>query len=252
MEFLGTAAVKKQSSLNKKIFHCHPTRFPARIVEPLVWDDVVRVLSNEELAGKLIEKAQSAHKKNAYIADSDKLRQKICGVEEQLEALVEHLSKIPKAVSPAPIFAQMERLGSIRDQLQKDLVKITSSGDYTDAPASLCDYQTYLKTICTVLHEVALPEEKNALIKALVHKIELFPDRICIHYVVGESQISIRTERFEESNGQRKDAKTTKIKGGNNVGGESQLLSDHGSKRELTNGEGGSRTPDLWVMNPPL
>jgi site-specific DNA recombinase len=177
-------AVKKQASLNKKIFNCTPTRFPARIVEPIVWQEIVKLLSNETYGVALIEQANLAHKKNSKVTEVDRLRNKIKGVDDQLGALAEHLSKIPTGISPAPIFTQMQSLTTLKMGLQKDFERLQVSGDFCDKPASLKDYQSYIKVLCTVLHDIALPEEKAALIRALVHRIEVFPDRVKVKFLV--------------------------------------------------------------------
>lgn len=54
-------ATKRQACLNKKIMACQPTRIGARKLEPRVWDEVMKLLTESALARDWIERAQSVH-----------------------------------------------------------------------------------------------------------------------------------------------------------------------------------------------
>ncbi len=54
-------SVKKQAALTRKLFNCSPTRFPAKIVEPLVWQEVDRLLQSDTAAKGMIELAEKRH-----------------------------------------------------------------------------------------------------------------------------------------------------------------------------------------------
>lgn len=235
----GTA-VKKQASLTRKIFNCSPTRFPARILEPLVWQEIEKLLQGETLANQIIEQAHKIHKNNSHVSDCDKLRNKVRGVDDQLSVLAEHLSKIPRTVSPTPIYTQMERLGRMKADLQKEYEKLQFSGDFIDRPASIKDYKSYIKVLCTILHSIALPEEKSALVKALVHRIEVFPDRIKLHFLVSETQIHSHLIFFSDKVQRKKSTEVT-----NNINQKDLYTIQKkflvtSSKKELKSGAGGS------------
>ncbi|MCX6125600.1 MAG: recombinase family protein [Proteobacteria bacterium] len=231
----GTAA-KKQACLTRKIFNCAPTRFPARIAEPLIWQEIEKLLRSESLATQIIAQAHDVHKNSARVTDCDKLRSKVRGVEDQLTSLAEHLSKIPKTVSPTPIYTQMEHLGRVRGDLQRELEKLQASGDFIDRPASLKDYRSYLKVLCTILHGIALPEEKSALVKALVHRIEVFPNLLKLHFLVSETPIQLALDFFSKKIERKKLREVT-----NNTAQKIETL-DHkkilvqSSKKELKSG----------------
>ena len=67
--------------------------------------EVTRVLSQPALAEALIEQAKLLHARQDNHQKADHLRNKAHGITEQLEALAEHLSKIPKGLSPALVLA---------------------------------------------------------------------------------------------------------------------------------------------------
>ncbi len=75
--------------------------------------------------------------------------------------------------------------------LVRELQKLQSAHDYVDRPASLKDYKNFSNSceiFCTKLHYLM---KKSALLKALIHKIELFPDRLKLHFLVSEAPVQI-------------------------------------------------------------
>lgn len=180
-------AVKRQAFLNKKIFKCEPHRIQAKKLEPQVWNQVIQLLSNPEVAAFLVEKAKVVHNTHAHITETDKLRNKIAGIEEQIEALAEHLTKVPKGVSPAPIFSQMQRLETLKVTAKQELEEIARSSGYTDMPVGLKDYKAYLVTIQDFLGLAETTDLKAKIIQRLVHKVEVLPAAFRIHYYVGKT-----------------------------------------------------------------
>lgn len=175
-------AVRKQAGLSKKVYNCRPIRFPARIIEPLVWDRVVKLISNADMAKKLLEEANVVHESQANVLESDRLRKQLRSLESQLDTVAEHLTKIPTAVSPVPIFNQMEKLQKEKDGLIKNLETLLITGDCKDVPAPLKDFDQFLQTIKSYL-TVDLPAEAKAkIVQHLVHRVEIFPDKI--HYTL--------------------------------------------------------------------
>jgi hypothetical protein len=127
----------------------------------------------------------------------------------------------------------MQSLTTLKMGLQKDMEKLQASGDFCDKPASLKDYQSYLKVLCTVLHEIALPEEKSALVKALVHRIEVFPDRVKVKFLVGEIPIQRELDYFAKQDEEKKLKEVTRNKGINVRNPGAKFFLVRGSKREL-------------------
>jgi len=101
------------------------------------------------------------------------LRSKIRGIEEQIEVLAEHLAKIPKGLSPTPIFSQMEKLEVLKKTAAEELDDILRSGVRSEPPTALRDYQTYLAQIRQLLSISDSPELPTKIIQRLVHRIEV-------------------------------------------------------------------------------
>lgn len=138
-------ATKRQAYLNQKVFHCEPHRVLAKKLEPAVWEDVVQLLSNPDLAQAVIQEAHVIHGSQAHLSEADRVRTKIRDIELQIEAVSEHLTKLPKEMSPAPIFAQIHKLDQLKAQSQKELDQVQQTGANLDLRAALKDYATFLK-----------------------------------------------------------------------------------------------------------
>ncbi len=191
-------AVKRQAFLNKKIFHCEPHRIQAKKVEPLVWEKILDLLTDPKVAAGLLENAKTIHKRDSNVSETDKLRAKIEGLNEQLEALAEHLSKVPKGVSPAPIFSQMQKLETLKSEAKAELERFARSGANCDVPVPLKDYHTYLSMIRSVLNLAADSDLKQKIVERLIYKVEVLPKAVNIHYYVGQSHF-VPIDQGEES-----------------------------------------------------
>jgi hypothetical protein len=114
-------ATRRQACLNQKIFDHEPRRVLAKILEPKVWDRVAALLSDPSYSQILIDSALATFKNENRAQDTDRLRSKIRGIDDQIQALAEHLAKIPKGLSPTPIFAQMKKLEALKKAGQEEL-----------------------------------------------------------------------------------------------------------------------------------
>jgi hypothetical protein len=161
-------------------------RILAKTVETHVWEKVQGLLSQPRMAEYLITKAKEKHQNQAHITEQDRLRNKLSGILEQIDDLAEHLSKIPKGISPIPIFDQMRKLESLKSETEKEIGVLSRSGVVVDEPSPLKDYQAYLSAISKMgeLPDSALLKSK--IIKLLIAKIELLPAGFKLHYFVGK------------------------------------------------------------------
>jgi site-specific DNA recombinase len=180
-------ATKRQAYLNKKIFKCEPPRIQAKKLEPLVWEEITKLLTDPDFSKSLIDEAQKIHEETNHVPEADKLRNKICGIEEQIEALAEHLSKIPKGVSPTPVFNQMQKLESVKQESQRDLEAMARLGYTKDEPAPFKDYQAYLTAVRNLLSFADAPDLRAKITQRLVQKVEILPTSFRIHFYVGKS-----------------------------------------------------------------
>lgn len=227
-------AMRKQAFLNKKIFSCKPHRFSATNIEERVWAVIEQILSNPELAESIISEAHEIHAKRNRLTELERLESKIKGVSEQLDALGEHLSKIPKTVSPAPIFKQMERLEEIKGALEGEKCSILQNGQSCEMPVALKDYEKFIQAL--KLLRTNSQEIKAKIVSKLVHKIELLPDSFKLHFYVGESHVS------PEDDAKRKGTGGLSVP----ISNRTQIFGSN----TLTNGRGDwARTSDFSVPN---
>jgi DNA invertase Pin-like site-specific DNA recombinase len=229
---------KKQAYLTKKVYSCNPNRVLAKLVEPVVWSEILKLLSQPILAENIIQEAQKLHGVQAKVSDRERIQSKAKGVEAQAEALAEHLSKIPKDVSPTPIFTQMKKLEAIKEELEKELQKVIADSRQADLPIGFKTYESYLKVIRLMLVGDFPEDFRNKIIDRLIYKVELMPNGLRIHWHVGESNFVC----WEPGSGDDKNFKRTKSnlqkeKGSSNAS-LSIFLSKFGSNT-LTNGWGG-------------
>ncbi len=222
---------RRQACLNKKIFDHEPRRILAKRLEEVVWAEIVKLLADPKVSEMVIEKAHQAFRSQGPAKDVDRLRSKIRGVEEQIEALAEHLTKVPKGLSPAPIYDQMQRLDGLKTQAQAELEEILRLGFQAEPPVQLREYQSYLATIGNLLGFAQSPQLKAKIVQRLVHKIEVFPTTFNIHFLVDKAAM-IKIDW--EPEGGVLEAKNNLVTGSN-------TLTSGGSAR--------GRTVDLYDVN---
>jgi len=181
-------ATRRQACLNKLIFDHAPQRILAKIIEPKVWERVAALLTDPSNSQLLIASALKVYEGENQIQNTDRLRSKVRGIEEQIEALAEHLAKIPKGLSPAPIFSQMEKLEALKNAAAGEVDDILRSGVRCEPPTALTDYQTYLAQIRQLLTISDSPELRTKIIQRLVHKVEVAQGTLRIHFYVGKHQ----------------------------------------------------------------
>jgi site-specific DNA recombinase len=179
---------KKQSCLNKKVFECKPNRVLCKLIEPAVWNEVVKLLSGPMLAKSIVGEAQKFHRDHNHVPEQERLQTKVVGIEGQIEALAEHLANIPKGVSPGPIFSQMQKLEALKKEVEGQRRELEDSGEISEMPVELKTYQAFLTALETRLSHQADDVFKQKVVQRLIHKIELLPDGFRIHWFAGDSR----------------------------------------------------------------
>lgn len=192
-------ATRRQSCLKKKTFPCSPHRVAAKRLEGAVWDEITRLLSSPEIAKSLIDQAQKEHGSQGQVKEKDQLRARVREADEQLEALAEHLTQIPKGVSPAPIYAQMQKVETKKSEAAEKLNELDRDVR-TDEPVGIRDYQEFLSTLKTLLTLSDSGNFKAQLVKWLMAKIEVLPNSFRLHFYVGKNHVI--PIKWEQENGQ--------------------------------------------------
>lgn len=77
---------------------------------PLVWNKFLKLLKDDNFIMSLREQVKKIHAKNDSAKVYAQLKAKLYGLNSQLDALAERIAILPKAVSPGPLFKQMEKI----------------------------------------------------------------------------------------------------------------------------------------------
>lgn len=176
-----THATKCDSSLKVKRYQCQPHRVPARIAEPIVWQEFSRFIQSETFVKELMEKVKALHAQNDDLQERKRLTDKIKGHDSQLEALAERMAILPKNVSPVHLFKQMEKIEAAKRNLQDELLRIEDE-DYENrlAPLETINaFRSYVKG-----HVLENPDfnVRRRILQRLIRKVEIGEDRLRLHW----------------------------------------------------------------------
>lgn len=180
-------AIKSQAGLKAKVFICRPLRFLAPDVEGVLWNEILKLIGDPQYAKQILNKATELHKSQNKEKDADKYKTQIKQFSLQLDALAEHLSKIPKTVSPEPIFKQMQKAEEMREGVQVKLDDMKRHGFLTDQPVDFATYEKFLSLLRIDATNDIAPENKRKIIGKLICRIDLNPAGLKIFYKVGKS-----------------------------------------------------------------
>jgi DNA invertase Pin-like site-specific DNA recombinase len=183
----GWTAVRAELNDDAKHQCTGPVRVLANIIEPLVWEKVVGLLSDPLRAKRIVDEAKRLHGQIDREQDLDRLTSKITQIDSQTEALAEHLAGIPKGVSPTPIFNQLKKLEETKDMLRAELGQIERSLDDRTMPVDLAGYEEFLAALKRGLNTVG-EGAKADIIKKVVSKVEVHLDSATIYYRVSKGE----------------------------------------------------------------
>lgn len=186
---------------------CNPVRVQAKLLEPALWNEIVKLFSEENFAKELLISARRAHQLNPGSKEAEKHNHVVFNVERQLEIMAERLSTLPESISPTPIYKQMEKLEEKKREAQNALAQMQSSGFVRDEPCELQDFQRFLKAVSGILRQDDNLKMRLKVIRYLVHKINVLDDGFEVHFKVGESYVKIFLIRFAQGENYNRKAK---------------------------------------------
>lgn len=104
-----------------------------------------------------------------------------------MDALSERLAELPKTVSAAPIYKQMERLQQAKVDYELQLQELKDGGKTSyerivglDTLETFSDlYKKFVSLESTFVH-------RKELVKKFVSKVEVSPDAVFIHFIVDQ------------------------------------------------------------------
>jgi site-specific DNA recombinase len=183
-------STKRNSTLTKKIFECEPKRVLAKKLEPIVIEKVESILFQKEFAKNLFDKLKKKINENSSLKEVKSLKAQIYGLNSQMDALTERLSKLPKDVSASSIYKQMANLDKRKIEAVELLEKLTDAGE-TDFLVGLDDYQKFLSDMREFWPH-ANSEIKCKIIQRLIHKVEVGLKDIVVHYNVDKRNLDLK------------------------------------------------------------
>jgi hypothetical protein len=143
----------------------------------------------------------------------------IFSVDQQLELMAERFASLPKGISPSPVYRQMEKLEVRKKDAMAALAKLRDTGVIKDEPASLRDFERFLRALREMLQESAAANIKARVIRALVKRVVITSEGFEVHFKVGENYVKsfIASESSAKSSPERKGANIGQKKGAGSV-----------------------------------
>lgn len=211
----GTTDKRHQCAITKPR-RCFPKRVQAKLIEPLVWEKVFQLIREPKLAAAIIEEAKKLHERESAKPAEDPAALRIESIQRRLEALSERLSELPQGVSAEPIYAQMKKLSVERAALEQKHEEQALRRTQPSFPAQLHSYEALLNGLKEIAKRAEMTEAKAKVIKTLVHRVEICPDGLRLHFYAGQQEIGRATEGLRRGY----------IEAGNNlaIGGSKSLL----------------------------
>ena len=185
-------STKKEACLTKKTFNCKPTRVPAKKLDPLVLEKVAELITDRSFSKRLLDKVQNIHQENSKANLERSLQSKIYDLNSQLDALAERLSELPKSISAAPVYKQMEVIESRKVEAREQIKALEDEGAVCE-PASLRGFDVFREKLRRIFLNgdgvKADTKLQGKVIEKLVQKVEVGPDSVRVLYFVGKGHI---------------------------------------------------------------
>ena len=178
-------ATKRDGCLVKPAFDCAPFRVQAKLLEPAVWEEVLKLFRDPTLSKALIIQAKRAADERLGDSGQKRTETRISTVTQQIEVLAERLAELPKSISAAPIYSQMEKLQAVKAEEEARLRGLRSEQKIHDLPAELTPYEALLRG----LHQLKDESTRTKIIEALIHEVEITPEGFRLHYYVGKNHV---------------------------------------------------------------
>lgn len=178
-------ATKRDSTLSKKLFKCEPHRVPAKKLEPIVMEKFKDLMMMPDFMKDILNRVREKHEENPHRKDEERLKAKISGITSQIDGLAERLSELPKSVSAAPIYRQMERLEEIKEAHREELQSLKASGRTSlDRVVDLKNFEDFASHFKKFVNEGMDANDLRQMIKKFIHKVEVGTETVKIHWIV--------------------------------------------------------------------
>jgi site-specific DNA recombinase len=184
-------SMRKDAALVEKAFSCGMhKRVPARVIEPLVHEQVEKLLISAEMATEILHSAKKLNQKNDSKDKKEKsLKKDYSSYSAQLEALTVRLAKLPVDIPADEIYKTMKVLGEKREVVKNELEALALNSDIgQEVPVELKDYGQFLKAMALLwFNPLSTSEFKEKIIKKLVARIEIDTNSVEVQFFAGKS-----------------------------------------------------------------
>jgi site-specific DNA recombinase len=182
-------ASKKGSHVPGLKHQCWPFRVLAKEIEPAVWREIEKILTDDKICQELFAEVSKLHKSNPTARESEKYRQTIYSLDEKLETLSERLASLPRSVSPTPVYHQMEKFESLKKEAQERLSRLASDGASLAVPVELSTYAIFRDTLYSLLRQNGSSTMRTQIARYLIRWIKVHPDGFDINWAFGDNYI---------------------------------------------------------------
>ncbi len=118
-------------------------------------------------------------------ARSETLKAKVYGVTGQIDGLAERLAELPKSVSAAPIYKQMERLEEIKRDYDDELANLKSTGKTSfDRVVNFDVFDDFASHYRKFFTAVIPPNDLKQMLKRFIHRVDAGVDKVQVHWLV--------------------------------------------------------------------
>lgn len=180
---------KHQAALLPRQKQCDPFRVQAVKLEPEVWRKVKSFLLNEEVTREILAVAKSASPENEKQNEKEQFKKKAKATENQMEALVERISRLPKGVDDALFMRQLEKLQKTKNELTEKLLQMEHAAP-SDNVIPFEDFAKFTEYLRSLLRDAdSKPELQMAIVKKLVNRIEITSKGFEIEFFVGKERL---------------------------------------------------------------
>ncbi|NOT80663.1 MAG: hypothetical protein HOP07_16880 [Bacteriovoracaceae bacterium] len=111
------------------------------------------------------------------------MKAKLCGLNSQLNALAERIAILPKAVSPIPLFNQMEKIENHKKEIEEKLLTVKE----VNLDQKLVPLETFSKFrefIKKSLNENPDANVRKMILQKFVRRVEIGPESVKIYWNV--------------------------------------------------------------------
>jgi hypothetical protein len=99
------------------------------------------------------------------------------------------LGELPQEVSATALYTQMGKLGTAKKEHEEKILGLKNEELQKQLPVDLLTYENFLEVLKKLKETGLSVSKKQKIIVSLIERIEVFPERLDIHFAVGSEKI---------------------------------------------------------------